>query len=176
MGQVSSPWEIKLRYNVVPEKELDQLRDDYALPPSPKAGAGATLLAFAKGQASMSDVVGKAKGAKLLQMMKDSDADAPPSPTRATGNENVQRLLGLSPVQTKDVINGKQKNGSTSNWPHIDEAKLWSRGEGAHDQWDGGSRGGRGSHAWSTWESAGPWPHHGSGKWMAQSHYDMYGW
>ena len=25
---------------------------------------------FAKGQASMSDVVGKAKGAKLLQMMK----------------------------------------------------------------------------------------------------------
>jgi len=165
MGTVASPWELKLRYNLVDEEELQPQQDGSIIPSSPSHNAGQTLLAFARGEASMSEVVGKKKGAELLSMINTADDDT--KITAATGNENVARLLGLntSPVQkkkeiVKEPVHGKdyEWNRSNSQWHSANEANSWgdSRSKGGQPQsnWSpSGSWGGKGKNNWE----ANPW-------------------
>lgn len=106
MGRVPPPWDLKLRYSIVDEKETAG---------SPKGSAGATLLKFVRGEASESEVVGKAKGAELMQMLQSSGEEESPT-------NHISRLLGLeSPQkfdqQPQDWVGLLTNGGSTSKPP-----------------------------------------------------------
>lgn len=166
MGNVPPPWELKLRYGLVSEQELYGSDDSMSTPKSPSAGQ--TLLAFAKGEASMSEVVGKAQGAELLQFITGAD-DKATSPTarKATGKDNVQHLLGLSSVQQNKGMPDRASKWSRSDqapppppappWPPSEAAKQaeeWDYGRSQRaEQWDYG----RSKGTWKGYGNSGGW-------------------